>query len=363
MKTIIKNGLVGLFLLSIMAVFSQENTKKFTLNGHVQGGYKGYVYLSTKAKGANKDSCLVVNDKFSFQGDLYKAVQASLTLNPVSTVVFFYLENNPMELTIATSTFKNGSELVNDLEILKIEGSKTQELMTEIEVYQKTIEKTNLTKQEKNDKIYKKYYESISGNPDYPIFDFLMVKSKKSGLLSEDQIMELASLVKEDKQKEFEQDSLIIRNKPKIHKSLKEGKLLENFVLPNPKGQQVSINSFKGKFILIDFWASWYAPSRKNNKELAKVYKKYRNKNLEIVSVSIDTYGGNWTKAIEKDQLVWVNLIESGGWHGKVTEQFEIKGIPLNILLDREGRILAVNITGDALTKKLDHHLNVDSNN
>jgi peroxiredoxin len=363
MKRIIKNALTVLFLFSIVTVFSQESTKNYTLNGQVQGGYKGYVYLSTKGRGAIKDSCLVVNNKFSFQGDLNKAVQASLTLNPVSTVVFFYLEQNPIALTIATSTFKNGNEVVNDLEIMKIEGSKTQEIMTEIDIYQKSIEKSNLTKQEKNDKIYKKYYESISGNPDYPIFDFLMVKSKKSGILSEDQIMELASLVKEDKEEQSVQDSLIIRNKPKIHKSLKEGKQLDNFTLPNVKGQQVSINSFKGKVTLIDFWASWYAPSRKNNKELVKIDKRYRGKNLQIVSVSIDTYSGNWIKAIEKDQLSWVNLIESGGWHGKVTEQFQIKGIPLNILLDKEGKILAVNVTGDALTKKLDHHLNVDSNN
>ena len=83
-------------------------------------------------------------------------------------------------------------------------------------------------------------------------------------------------------------------------------------------------------------------------------YPKYKNKDFEIVSISIDTFGDNWAKAIEKDGLTWVNLIEIGGWHGKVTNQFEIKGIPLNILLDKDGKIIAVNSTRELLLKKLD---------
>jgi hypothetical protein len=81
------------------------------------------------------------------------------------------------------------------------------------------------------------------------------------------------------------------------------------------------------------------------------------------VSISIDTYGNNWTKAIETDSLNWTNLIDIGGWHGKVINQFEIIGIPLNILLDKNGKIIDVNSTGDLLQKKLDFMLNVDSNN
>ena len=129
---------------------------------------------------------------------------------------------------------------------------------------------------------------------------------------------------------------------------------MENFSLPNQFGNSVSIEDYRGKFVLINFWASWYKPSRKNNTELKEIYSKYKNKNFEIVSISIDTYGNNWTKAIETDSLNWTNLIDIGGWHGKVVNQFEIKGIPLNMLLDKDGKIIAVNSTGEALLKKLD---------
>jgi peroxiredoxin len=138
---------------------------------------------------------------------------------------------------------------------------------------------------------------------------------------------------------------------------------MENFSLPNQLGNSVSIEDYKGKVVLINFWASWYKPTRKNNAELIEIYSKYKNKDFEIVSISIDTFADNWIKAIEKGGLTWINLIEIGGWHGKVTNQFEIKGIPLNILLDKEGKIIAVNSTSELLIKKLDFLLNIDSNN
>ncbi|MET0760217.1 MAG: TlpA disulfide reductase family protein [Flavobacterium sp.] len=352
----------ALFLCFSIAMNSQEIKNTFTIKGQVEGDYSGYIYLRTSGMDNIKDSCLVADKKFNFFGKLGNSAQASLTLKPTSTVAFFYLENSVIDITVATSVFKNGNEDINDIEIKKITGSKTQELMNAVDAYQKTIEKSALSKEEKNKKIYKKYYELVIGNPDYPILDLLTTKSKKSGLLTVDQLKDLSSVVVAKKKIEQEKDSLIIKNDPKISKKLTVGLKLENFTLPNQTGKKISINDFRGKYVLIDFWASWYKPSRLNNKELVKVYEKYKNKNFEILSISIDTYAGNWKTAIEKDQLTWTNLIETGGWHGKVTKQFEIKGIPLNILLDKDGKILAVNIKGDFLFEKLDHHLNVNSN-
>jgi peroxiredoxin len=357
-----KKILLALFLCCGILMNAQEIKHTFRIKGQVEGDYDGYVYLHTLGIDNIKDSCLVVDKKFNFFGKLGNAAQASLTLKTTSTVAFFYLENSPIDITIATSVFKNGNEDINDIEIKNITGSKTQVLMNGIDDYQKMIEKSPITKEEKNKKIFKKYYESVIGNPDYPILDFLIVNSKKKGLLSVEQINDLSSVVVAKKKVEVEKDSLIIRNNPKVSKKLTVGKKLENFSLPDQNGKKISINDFKGKYVLIDFWASWYAPTRLNNKELVKVYDKYKSKNLEIVSVSIDTYVGNWKSALDKDKLTWTNLIETGGWQGKVLKQFEIKGIPLNILIDKQGKIVAVNTRGDFLFEKLDYFLNVDSN-
>jgi peroxiredoxin len=360
--TMIKKILLALFLCCGFAVNAQEIKNTFTIKGQVEGDYNGYIYLRTLGMDNVKDSCLVADKKFHFFGKLGNASQASLTLKPASTVAFFYLENSPVDITIAASIFKNGNEDINDIEIKKIAGCKTQELMNEIDDYQKAIEKSAISKEDKNKKIYKKYYESVIGNPDYPMVDLLISKSKTKGYLSTEQLNELSSFVVTKKKVEQEKDSLIIRNKSLVSKKLKDGKKLEDFTLPDQNGNKISISNFEGKYVLIDFWASWYKPTKLNNQELTKVYEKFKGKNFEIVSVSLDTNVGNWKGAIDKDKLIWTNLIEARGWEGKVIKQFEIKGIPFNILLDKEGKIVAVNTRGDFLFQKLDHLLNVDSN-
>lgn len=337
-------------------MFSQEIKKTFTINGNVEGDYSGMIYLRSSALENINDSCLVVDKKFKFNGKLGDTAKISLTLKPISTIVFFYLENSIVDLTIATAVFKNGNEDVNDIEIKKISGSKTNDLMTSIDEYQKKIEKSELSKEEKNNKIFKKYFETVIGNPDYPILDLVIKKESKNQFLSAEQINDLMLVAPIKKKVKIEKvkDTLKIFNKTVLSKKLKIGKKLENFSLPNQTGESVSIEDFRGKVVLINFWASWYKPSRKNNLEWKDIYNKYKNRNFEIVSISIDTYGNNWTKAIETDGLSWTNLIDIGGWHGKVTNQFEIKGIPLNILLDKDGKIIAVNSTGELLLKKLD---------
>ncbi len=351
-----KKIILLLLIFFRITLFSQEIKNTYTINGNVEGDYSDMIYLRSSSLENINDSCLVVDKKFKFNGKLGNSAKVSLTLKPTSTVAFFYLENSIVELTIATTVFKNGNEDINDLEVKKIAGSKTNDLMTSIDEYQKTIEKSELSKEEKNNKIYKKYFEIVVENPDYPVLDLVLKKSPKNQFLSAEQISDLMRVAPIKKKVEIEKvkDTLKINNKTVLSKKLKIGKKLENFSLPNQSGESVSIEDFSGKFVLINFWASWYKPSRKNNVELKDIYSKYKNNNFEIVSISIDTYGNNWTKAIEKDGLSWTNLIEIGGWHGNVTNQFEVKGIPLNILLDKDGKIVAVNSTGKALLKKLD---------
>jgi peroxiredoxin len=357
--------ILSLLIFVRIALYSQEAKKTFTINGNIEGDYNGMIYLRSSALENINDSCLVVDNKFKFIGKLEASAKVSLTLKPTSTVAFFYLENNSIDLTIATSVFKNGTEDINDIEIKKVSGSKTNDLMTSIDEYQKKIEKSDLSKEEKNNKIYKKYFETVIENPEYSVLDLVLKKPKKNQFLSADQISDLMLFAPIKKKVEIEKvkDTLKINNKTVLSKKLKIGKKMENFSLPNQLGNSVSIEDYKGKVVLINFWASWYKPTRKNNAELIEIYSKYKNKDFEIVSISIDTFADNWIEAIEKDGLTWINLIEIGGWHGKVTNQFEIKGIPLNILLDKEGKIIAVNSTSELLIKKLDFLLNIDSNN
>lgn len=356
-----KISIYFLILFSSFFCNAQEIVKSFVVNGTVEGSYSGYVYLKTLGSENIKDSAKVVDNKFRFQGIVLKTTKAQLMLNKPSTVVSFFMENSNIDLTITVTTFKNGAEQINDLTIKKVKGSRTQDIMTDIENSQEEIEKMQIGKEDKNKKIFKKYYEVVISNPELAILDYLIQKSTKKGTLTLEQIQDLKTIVAKNEKKEQEKDSLIIRNTPPISKKLIKGKKVENFTLKNVQGKNTSLSDFKGRFVLLDFWASWYKPSRNNNKNMVKVYQAYKNKDLEIVSVSLDTNQKLWLDAIEKDGLTWNHLIDTDGWHGKVVTQFEVKGIPFNILLDKQGKIIAINTRGDELLDRLEYLLNQEN--
>ena len=105
--------------------------------------------------------------------------------------------------------------------------------------------------------------------------------------------------------------------------------------------------------VLIDFWASWCAPCRAANPYIEKLYKKYKAKGFEVYAVSIDVKKDAWLKAIKKDKLSYLQVNENTGWYSKVAEQYYVDQIPTNFLLDKEGRIVAINLEGKALFDKV----------
>ncbi|MFV0554712.1 MAG: TlpA family protein disulfide reductase [Mangrovibacterium sp.] len=131
------------------------------------------------------------------------------------------------------------------------------------------------------------------------------------------------------------------------------GKPAPDFTLNDPEGNPISLSSFKGKILLLDFWASWCGPCRAENPNVVKAYGKYHDKGFEILGVSLDTGKDKWLKAIKDDGLVWNHVSELKGWKGEVSALYGVKGIPHTVLIDREGTIIAKNLRGEALVNKL----------
>jgi len=133
-----------------------------------------------------------------------------------------------------------------------------------------------------------------------------------------------------------------------------EGTVAPEIVLPTPQGDTIKLSSTRGSFVLLDFWASWCSPCRQENPNLVSAYNTYHRKGFQIYQVSLDKTKEAWMKGIEDDQLgKWIHVSDIQYWNSKAAQLYKIESIPSNFLLDKEGRIIATNLRGEALQTKL----------
>lgn len=146
-----------------------------------------------------------------------------------------------------------------------------------------------------------------------------------------------------------------LENVRKREKLLSPGSVTPEIALPTPEGDTISLYSTRGKVVLLDFWAAWCKPCRMENPNLVANYKKYHDKGFEIFQVSLDRTRDQWLKGIEDDGLgEWIHVSDLKFWNSVVVPVYYIEGIPASFLLDKEGKIIARNLRGEALGEKLE---------
>lgn len=127
------------------------------------------------------------------------------------------------------------------------------------------------------------------------------------------------------------------------------------FTQADTSGKAVALHDFRGKYVLVDFWASWCGPCRQENPNVVNAYNQYKDKNFTVLGVSLDRPGAKdaWLNAIHKDNLTWTQVSDLKFWDNEVARQYGIRSIPQNFLIGPDGKIVAKNIRGEALSRKV----------
>lgn len=370
MKLTYKTGLLFSALsLSIVACQNDEKEQikepEFGITAEISDLNYKTAYLNDFIDGEliKLDSCSIVGGKFSFKGKVELPEVRYINFNDGKERIVLFVQNDSIHI--------GGS--FQDIPSLKISGSATHNLFDDFKKGIKTHDEklAELTErfyaadaagqEEEIEKIDSEYYATEEIKQKF-VEDFINMNKSSVvapfiGLRFLAPIYDIEKL--ETLSKLFEKDAAssvytkLINERLALLKSTEVGVKAPEFSQNDTSGNPISLSEFKGKYVLIDFWASWCGPCRAENPNVVAAYKKFNKKGFEIFGVSLDENKAKWIDAIHQDKLTWKQVSDLKGWGNEVAKMYGVNSIPHSILLDKEGTIVAKNLRGDELHKKI----------
>ncbi len=343
-------------LLLVASCQKNQAVSGFIVNGIVKNmpdSTKVVMYLNTETI---LDTAMVMNEEFQFQGHVERPTKVVLRIESTRDTKTFWLENNTITISGEKGNMRHsnvaGSQTQKEADILK---QRKDSIYKEMEELGKMVTDNN------RDSLFVVYEKMIDEEvkinqsfiKDYPnSYESLTVlhqsTMKKLGAKETHKLFSKLS-----KALQLTKEGKSISRFIDLNKNPKIGDKFVDFEQLNNKGEAIKISEVKGKYTLIEFWASWCGPCRAFNPELVKEYKLYKAKGFEIVGISLDSNKERWLKAIENDGLIWQNISDLKGLDNEAAIIYGISAIPDNFLIDENGVIIARYLRGDNLKQKL----------
>jgi thiol-disulfide isomerase/thioredoxin len=360
-----------LFLIIAAVLFScagpeqEGDNKQFTIDGTINQELDARVFIQQRKEGqwVPVDSAEMVKGRLSFSGEVDYPVRYYIQIPRTMSLIPFFLEASDIEMLIDVDSIDN----------TEIKGSVSNDIyedfLDEVAYYDNDIRKyvdamRTAREQDKTDlaakfeatvdSIYEKKEQFILDylleNGDSPVTPYIAYRNLYQ-LNLKDLEMVVGSFDENVKRSPYVD---FLNNRLTVLRRIAVGQRLVPFEMEDRYGDMRNLTDFiDGNYLLVDFWASWCGPCRRENPSLVAAYYRYQDKNFEILGVSLDENRDDWIRAINEDNLTWPQLSDLKGWQSHAAKLYGVLSIPSNVLIDPEGYIIARNLRGERLEKKL----------
>jgi peroxiredoxin len=340
---------------------SIKTDSAYAIIGKVTGQDNGTIYIEHRQTGKT-DSAALDHGFFKFSGKADTAEYCRIRLN--DQVKGFFLENGKISMLIKKDSLSDalisGTPAEDEYNFYQLQISKS--LNNRMTLVDNAYAVANSRKNKKAMDSLEKVFDSLDLEQKQLIFHY--TKAHPASVISAFLIYsnfiynprpgELDSLYHQlDTSVQATYFGKLLQNSVAKAKLTAIGSAAPVFSCADASGKPVSLSSFKGKYVLLDFWASWCGPCRRENPTIAKAYRVFHDKGFDIFGVSLDDTKADWLNAIKKDGLDWTQVSDLKGWQSEPADLYGIKAIPMNYLLDKTGIIVAKGLRGDALNAEL----------